>query len=226
MPAALSLQSVTKRYLRFSQSFEVLKGINLDVDPGEWITITGRSGSGKSTLIRAIGALDRIDRGDIYCFGESIVRMGPFKRARFRHSRIGFIFQSYQLLPDLTALENVILAKRLRSYQSKESKTYAQELLIRLRLEERFDHRPAELSGGEQQRVAIARALINRPDIILADEPTGNLDGGNSIEIMKLLQQLHKRENKTIIMVTHDSQLTEYSDKVYSLEKGLLCLLR
>jgi ABC-type lipoprotein export system ATPase subunit len=219
---ALELKNLAKTYARKTHPVPVLRGADLDVVAGTWVAVTGKSGCGKSTLLQLAGALDKPDSGQILCFGAPVTEMGSGARARFRRQRIGFIFQSYQLLPGLTACENVMVAARLNGKSRSETLRRADSLLEKVGLRDRSTHRPAELSGGEQQRIAIARALVNDPDIILADEPTGNLDSENAVEIIKILTGLRDDEGKTIVMVTHDMSLTEHADQTYVLSDGVL----
>jgi ABC-type lipoprotein export system ATPase subunit len=194
----------------------------LSIAAGQWITLSGQSGSGKTTFLRLLGALDKPDRGSIHYFGENLASMSANALAKLRRQKIGFIFQSYHLLPDLTALENVMMPGRLAGMARSAMQARALQLLELTGMKARQHHLPAELSGGEQQRIAIARALMNAPPVILADEPTGNLDDQTSQEIMTLLKQLHQLERKTIIMVTHDRRLTEFADRSCHLENGRL----
>jgi len=221
-PLALEVKSLKKSYLLSNQKIEVLKGIDLTVSAGRWVSFTGPSGCGKTTFLQLLGALDKPDEGSIKCFGQSITKLNSIKKAKLRRTRLGFIFQSYQLFSELDALENVSLPGRLGGDKLKDIIERAESLLLEMGLKDRLHHRPAELSGGEQQRIAIARALMNQPDIVLADEPTGNLDDKNSADIMEILSNLRNKEDKTIIMVTHDLNLTQYSDQTYIFKEGRL----
>jgi len=221
---ALQAVDLHKTYVLASHTIEVLRGVNLSVGAGEWLAVTGQSGCGKTTLLHLLGALDKPCSGDIVCCGQSLSRLGAVAKARLRRRRIGFIFQSYQLFPELTAHENVMLAGRIDGVATKLCRERARELLAGVGMEHRLAHRPAELSGGEQQRIAVARALMNRPDVILADEPTGNLDHDSGVEVMRILQRLHSGENLTIIMGTHDRAITEFADRTYVLAAGRLAL--
>jgi len=206
----------------------VLRGLDLSVAEGEFLAVVGASGSGKSTLLHLLGALDRPDAGKIWLAGRRIDNLGDRQRNRLRNEVFGFIFQFYHLLPELTALENVLLPLMVRhgvfSYwrRRRRLRRQAMELLERVGLLQRARHRPAELSGGEMQRVAIARALASQPQILLADEPTGNLDRQTSIEIFQLLHSLNQDEGLTIIMVTHDLSLARGADRCLHLANGRL----
>ena len=204
------------------KEIDVLKGVDLSVSAGTWVSLAGESGCGKTTLLYILGTLDKPDDGTIQCFGQCISGMNSFEKARLRQVRIGFVFQTYHLFPELTAVENVMLPGRLAKTDLSDLKDRAMRLLRQIGMDSRHNHRPAELSGGEQQRIAIARALVNNPDIILADEPTGNLDDKNSLEIMEILAKLRDDQNKTIVMVTHDRKLAQFADKSYTLSEGKL----
>ncbi len=219
---AYKVSSLSKTYSISEKQISVLQEIDFQVPVNQWIAITGQSGCGKTTLLRILGALDKSDTGTIECFGEDVTQMTINQKAGLRRNKIGFIFQSYQLLPELNALENIMLPGRLAKKELKIIKNRALDLMKILEIENRVHHRPTELSGGEQQRIAIARALMNQPDIILADEPTGNLDNKNSIAIMNILEDLKVHEQKTIVMVTHNINLTDYADKSYHIEAGSL----
>ena len=219
---ALQLISLAKRYTLKTHVIDVLRGVELAVEPGSWVTVTGKSGCGKSTLLHLAGALDNPDCGKVVCFGQTVSDMRADRSAVFRQKHIGFVFQSYQLMPGLTALENVALASRLVGNSKRVATARALDLLTQVDLQDRAHHFPAELSGGEQQRIAIARALMNDPDIILADEPTGNLDPDTSADIMRILAGLRDNDGKTIVMVTHDMSLTVRADQVFVLEGGQL----
>ena len=220
----LQVEGLDKKYVLNHKTIAVLKRIELTVQSGQWIMLTGQSGCGKTTFLRLLGSLDVPDSGTIKCFGESITKMTGKEKARLRRQKIGFVFQSYQLFPELDALENVMLPGRLNNGNLKARRDRAESLLDSVGMLDRLHHRPAELSGGEQQRIAIARAIMNDPDIILADEPTGNLDDVNTLEIMKILRRFQGEGMKTIVMATHDTSLSHYADKTYSFHEGHLCL--
>ena len=221
---ALQLISLAKRYTLKTHAIDVLCGAELSVAPGTWVAVTGKSGCGKSTLLHLAGGLDSPDCGKVICFGQTVSDMRSDRSAVFRQKHIGFVFQSYQLMPGLTALENVALAGRLVGHSKRAATACALDLLAQVDLQDRAHHFPAELSGGEQQRIAIARALMNDPDIILADEPTGNLDPDTSADIIRILAELRDNSGKTIVMVTHDMSLTVRADQVFVLEGGQLHL--
>ena len=222
----LAAVNLHKTYRKHAIEVPVLKGVDLEVAPAEFLCVVGASGSGKSTLLHLLGTLDRPDEGSILLDGERIDNVPAEVRDRLRNRTFGFIFQFYHLLPELTALENVLMPQMIghtvRGWFSRrrELRARAAELLERVGLGQRAHHRPRELSGGEMQRAAIARALVNRPRILLADEPTGNLDAENGNEIVRLLRDLNTREGLTIIMVTHNVDLVAPTDRVVRLAKG------
>ncbi|MBQ2439569.1 MAG: ABC transporter ATP-binding protein [Muribaculaceae bacterium] len=201
-------------------SLQVLKEINLQIRDGEIVTIVGPSGAGKTTLLQIMGTLSPADSGMIRYSGEDVTVMKDKALSKFRNSHIGFVFQFHQLLPEFTALENVILPALIGGASKREAVKRGEELLNKLGLGGRLEHRPAELSGGEKQRVAIARALINEPDVIFADEPTGSLDSRNREEIKQLFHDLRRDLNQTIVIVTHDVSLTEVADRVVTMKDG------
>ena len=201
-------------------SLQVLKEINLQIRDGEIVTIVGPSGAGKTTLLQIMGTLSPADSGMIRYSGEDVTVMKDKALSKFRNSHIGFVFQFHQLLPEFTALENVILPALIGGASKREAVKRGEELLNKLGLGGRLEHRPAELSGGEKQRVAIARALINEPDVIFADEPTGSLDSRNREEIKQLFHDLRRDLNQTIVIVTHDASLTEVADRVVTMKDG------
>jgi putative ABC transport system ATP-binding protein len=199
-----------------------LRGVSFDVEEGEFLTIFGPSGSGKSTLLHLIGGLDRPDDGEIIVDGSNLLQLSDDKRAKLRLTKIGFVFQFFNLLPRITALENVELPLDIADVPEKEAREKAKEILKLVGLDTRIDHRPFELSGGEQQRVAIARALINNPKIILADEPTGNLDTKIGGEIVQLMRRLNKEKGQTFVIITHDPTIAENADRIIYLKDGLI----
>ena len=201
-------------------SLQVLKEINLQIRDGEIVTIVGPSGAGKTTLLQIMGTLSPADSGMIRYSGEDVTVMKDKALSKFRNSHIGFVFQFHQLLPEFTALENVILPALIGGASKREAVKRGEELLNKLGLGGRLEHRPAELSGGEKQRVAIARALINKPDVIFADEPTGSLDSRNREDIKQLFHDLRRDLNQTIVIVTHDASLTEVADRVVTMKDG------
>jgi len=214
---AYKLEKVSKTFAMPTGSITVLNDLSLVVQEGEWLALTGRSGSGKTTLLQLLGGLDKPSSGKIYIGDTELTAASPRKLAQLRYRRIGFIFQSYHLFPELNSLENAMLpALRWGEDRQKAAKS-AKEWLERFGLGKRLEHRPRELSGGEQQRVAIARAMINQPDIILADEPTGNLDKKAADDIINIIDEIRREMNKTLVMVTHDQDIAAKADKIFRL---------
>ncbi len=221
MPEPLiKLEDISKTYKLGKVDLTVLKGINLEISPGSFITIMGPSGSGKSTLMYMIGCLDVPSKGKVFLDGKDVSKFSENQLAAVRGKKIGFVFQQFNLLPNLNAVENVAIPMVFQGKTESERKERAEKLLVSLDLKERLSHRPSELSGGERQRVAIARALANDPEIIIADEPTGNLDSKTGKMIMEVLADLHREEGKTIVIVTHDSKIADYSKEVVNIEDG------
>lgn len=218
----LRAEEVHKTYHIGKRAVEVLHGVSLTIKRGETLSIMGASGAGKSTLMHILGGLDRPDAGDIFFEETSLVKMNPAKRAAFRAKRCGFIFQSYHLLPELDVRQNVILPSMAVAGSGRDVKARAEELLEKVGLSGRMDHRPMELSGGEQQRVAIARALMNDPDLILADEPTGNLDSHTGENILNNLFDLAQSANRTLIIVTHNEAVASRCQRELILKDGKL----
>lgn len=216
----LEVRSISKTYGSGETSVRVLKKVNFSVQKGEYVAIVGESGSGKSTLLNMIGALDNPTSGKVLIDGKDIFAMKESKLTIFRRRNIGFIFQAFNLIPELTVEQNIIFPVLL-DYQ-KPDKKYLEELLEVLNLKERRNHLPSQLSGGQQQRVAIGRALISRPSLILADEPTGNLDTQNSSEVITLLKNASKRYAQTIIMITHSRSIAQTADRVLQVSDGVL----
>ncbi|TAM34224.1 ABC transporter ATP-binding protein [bacterium] len=215
--------ALCKSYRDTTSSLEVLKDINFAVNRGEFLAIQGPSGAGKSTLLHILGGLDNPTSGKVYFQDEDIYGLDENSRANLRNRKVGFVFQFFHLLPELNALENVLLPAILRSWgEKKKSLGFASELLERLGLSQRQTHRPQELSGGEQQRVAIARALVNRPQLLLCDEPTGNLDSENGENILRLLKEVNLSEKVTVIIVTHDKDIASSADRTIYLKDGIL----
>lgn len=203
-------------------TLEVLKGVDLQVSKGEIVSIVGPSGAGKTTLLQILGTLDKPNQGTVKVDGVDLSKMNESEQAAFRNKRIGFIFQFHQLLPEFTALENVMIPALIANQDWKKIKHKAKELLNYLQLGERLEHKPSELSGGEKQRVAVARALINDPKIILADEPSGSLDSKNKEDLHKLLFDLRDKFGLTIVIVTHDKELAALSDRKIEMRDGLI----
>jgi len=216
----LSARGLHKTYTLGQRSLEVLRGVDLEVARGESLALRGASGAGKSTLLHLLGGLDMPNRGLILLAGRDLSTLGRRDLARLRSKEVGFIFQAYYLLPELDALENVCLPGRMARMPARQAEARGRELLARVGLGERLEHKPYELSGGEQQRVAIARAMINQPDLILADEPTGNLDSHTGGEIIDLLCALRVEKQTTLIMATHDGRVAARAPKVVELVDG------
>jgi lipoprotein-releasing system ATP-binding protein len=222
----LTAENLHKTYSKDAVKVPVLRGLNLEVQAGEFVSVIGASGSGKSTLLHLLGTLDRPDEGVIHLAGERIDNLPADRRDLLRNQTFGFIFKFYHLLPELNALENVLVPQMIAHSvfgwfrQRHPLRQRAAELLERVGLGQRLRHRPRELSGGEMQRAAIARALVNRPRILLADEPTGNLDAATGTEIVRLLRDLNRRDGLTIIMVTHNLEIAEESDRLIRIAEG------
>ena len=215
----IQASNVHRGYRIGRKSIEVLHGINLEIGRGEAVFLCGPSGAGKTTLLYTLAGLERPEQGSVRIDGVDLYGMSRARQARFRNQRIGYVFQNYHLLPELTALENVLMPG---SIGGRDRISEARDALGRVGLEARSDHLPAELSGGEQQRVAIARALVNRPDVLFADEPTGNLDSRNGGEILKLLLGLAREEHTTLVVVTHDEELARHGDRTLEIKDGTL----
>lgn len=214
----LKVENLNKTYGKGENIVEALKDINLSVNKGEFVAIVGASGSGKSTLLHLLGGLDRPTKGKVIIDGESIYNYKEEKLAIFRRRKIGFIFQFFNLIPVLDVEENIALPALLDN--DKVDKSYLEEIIEILGLKERKNHLPSELSGGQQQRVSIGRALLNKPSIILADEPTGNLDSKNSKEVIELLKFTARKYNQTLILITHDINIASMADRVITIEDG------
>jgi ABC-type lipoprotein export system ATPase subunit len=217
---AIRAVNLTRTFEVGESVVEALRGINLDVTKGQFVALVGPSGSGKSTFLNLVGGLDRPSDGELWINGVELSASKEKALTEHRRQRVGFVFQSFNLLPRLTAVENVALPLMFVGISERERLDRARELLIQVGLADRLDHRPTQLSGGEQQRVAIARALVNRPAIILADEPTGNLDTTTGAEIMTLLRHLNRDQGVTLLVVTHDPEAASFADRVIQLRDG------
>jgi lipoprotein-releasing system ATP-binding protein len=213
---------VHKQYQSASKTIEVLQSLDLEIPYGKMIAIMGASGVGKSTLLHLLGGLDRPDRGSILFEGRNLAEMNSRQLADFRNQKIGFVFQMHHLLPEFDTLENTMIPFLLRNYDRKAAAERAVAILREVGLEQRLDHRPGELSGGEQQRVEIARALMQQPQLLLADEPTGNLDESTGETIFQLFRDLHSRHNLSLVVATHNSALASICDETYILHEGKL----
>jgi lipoprotein-releasing system ATP-binding protein len=216
----LDARNVHKTYVIGRRSLEVLRGVDVQVQKGELLALRGASGAGKSTLLHLLGGLDTPDQGEIWFAGSNLSKLSALNLARWRNRKVGFIFQAYHLLPELDAVENVCLPGRMARTPGVKVEEHARHLLERVGLGKRFEHKPAELSGGEQQRVAIARAMINSPELILADEPTGNLDSQTGGEIIELLLALRLEKQTTLIIATHDPKVAARAPRVFNLVDG------
>ena len=215
----IRLENITKTYPMGKSELTVLHGVTFHIAPGEMVAIMGPSGSGKSTTLNVLGCLDQPTSGSYFLDGRDVSRLNRHELAQVRSKKIGFIFQAYNLLPKLSAVENVKLGLKYAGIYDTE---LAKNALIRVGLGHRIHHRPSEMSGGEQQRVAIARALSKRPPVILADEPTGNLDSRSSEEIMEMLVELHNEQHNTLVMITHEPDMATYCERIIHLKDGLV----
>ena len=214
----INAQNIYKSY----EGLEVLKGVSLNIKQGEIVSIIGASGAGKSTLLQILGTLTRSDKGIIEINNQTIQNLNSKDLSKFRNQEIGFIFQEHQLLPEFSALENVCLPYWIQQGSKKDAEIRAKEILSELGLADRLNHKPMELSGGEQQRVAVARALINKPSVIFADEPSGNLDSTNAKILHELFFELRERHNQTFVIVTHNRELAKMSDRMLEIKDGLI----
>ncbi len=215
-------KDLKKVYVMGDVEVHALRGLSIQIARGEVVSIMGPSGSGKSTLMNMLGCLDRPSSGEYYLDGEAVTDLNDDQLADIRNRKVGFVFQSFNLLPRATALSNVELPLRYSSISGRERRERAREALTAVGLADRMDHRPSELSGGQQQRVAMARALINNPSIVMADEPTGNLDTKSGDEIMQLLLKLNQELDTTLIIVTHDPEVAEFTDRIVTIRDGVV----
>jgi putative ABC transport system ATP-binding protein len=222
--AIIKLENVWKIYQLGEVELSALKGINLEIAPGAFVSVMGPSGSGKSTLLNMIGCLDVPTKGKVFLKGKDIARLSENELAHLRGRTIGFVFQEFNILPNLTALENVILPMIFQAVSFEERIERAKEILTSLDLEKRISHRATELSGGERQRVAIARAFANNPEMVIADEPTGNLDSASGKKIMEILTDFHQKQGKTVVVVTHDPNIANYSEKIINIQDGQIVI--
>ena len=220
MSIVVKTVDLEKEYRLGEVVVHALRGVSMELKKGEFVVVAGPSGSGKTTLLNLIGALDKPTRGKVYIDGKDLTAMNERELTRLRRNKIGFVFQFYNLIPVLTAFENIELPMIVAGVPKKKMQARTQELLEIIGLVERANHRPDELSGGEQQRVAIARALANQPSIVLADEPTGDLDTATGSEVMEVLREMSKREKVTAIVVTHDPVLAEMADRILEMRDG------
>ena len=218
----IKLDNVWRTYQLGKTEVHALRGLSLEIFPGAFVAIMGSSGSGKSTLLNIIGCLDSPTKGKVYLKGKDISLMTESQLAQFRGRILGFIFQEFNLLTNLTAIENVMLPMIFQGVSKLRRTERAKELLVSVDLADRVFHAPGELSGGERQRVAIARAFSNSPEVIIADEPTGNLDSVTGKKIMEVLTDFHKKEGKTVVVVTHDAKIADYAEQVINIEDGTI----
>ena len=221
MSKVIDIHNITRDFPLGQEIIKVLKGIDLEIEKGEYVAIMGPSGSGKSTLMNLLGCLDTPTSGQYVLNGNDVSKMSDDELAEIRNKEIGFVFQTFNLLPRTTALENVALPMVYAGFSKTERKTRAEEVLTNVGLADRMDHKPNQLSGGQRQRVAVGRALVNKPSIILADEPTGNLDSITSLEIMNLFDEIHAAGN-TVILVTHEEDVANHAHRIIRLRDGLV----
>ena len=214
----IQLQDITKSF----GTLQVLRGINLQIEKGEVVAIVGPSGAGKTTLLQIMGTLDKPDTGKVLIQGKDVFRLSGSKLSKFRNEHIGFVFQFHQLLPEFTALENIMIPAMIGGAGKGEARKRALELLEFMKLTERADHKPSELSGGEKQRVAVARALVNKPDVVFADEPSGSLDTQNKEELHRLFFELRDQMGQTFVIVTHDESLAAMADRTIHICDGVI----
>ena len=216
----IRIDNISKVYLIGQERVVALRDVNLDIDEGEFVCVLGTSGSGKSTLLNMVAGLERPTRGDVFIKGQCVNKMSENRLAMFRQKHIGFIFQSYNLMPTLTAKENVSMPLMFRGVSKRERDKAALRMLAGVGLLTHAKHRPTQMSGGQQQRVGIARAFVGNPEIVFADEPTGNLDSRTREEVMELMIRMSKRRRHTLVMVTHDNELAQYADRIVRIRDG------
>ncbi len=219
--AIIDIKGIIRNFSLGNETVKVLKGIDLIIEKGEYVALMGPSGSGKSTLMNLLGCLDTPTDGNYFLNGKDVSRMSDNQLAEIRNKEIGFVFQTFNLMPRTTALDNVALPMVYAGYSQSERKKRAEEVLTEVGLADRMDHEPNQLSGGQRQRVAVGRALVNKPSIILADEPTGNLDSKTSVEIMRLFDDIHAKGN-TVILVTHEEDIAEHAHRIIRLRDGII----
>jgi putative ABC transport system ATP-binding protein len=220
MAPIIQAQDLTKTYRVGKVEVPAVRGVSFSVQEGEFVSIVGPSGSGKSTLFYLLGGLTKASSGRVIIGGDDFARMSDAERTALRKKRIGFVFQKFNLLPTLTARDNIMIAREIAGKNGSFDKDFLQKVAALLGIEDRLDHRPNELSGGQQQRVALARALVNQPSIILADEPTGNLDTKNSEIVLNMLRQANKEFGQTVLMITHNPEAAEYGDRTLHMRDG------
>lgn len=220
--AMIHVRDLTKRYTRGNETLTVLNALNLEMDEGRFYALMGPSGSGKTTLLNLIGGLDQPDSGDLFVAGENLSDLSGADLAHWRAANVGFVFQGFNLIPVLSAIENVVLPLKLTPLSASDRRKHAELALELVGLKDRMNHRPKQLSGGQEQRVAIARAIATDPKLILADEPTGDLDRNSATQVLELLTRLNREFKKTILMVTHDPHAAGYAQSIVHLDKGQL----
>lgn len=216
----IQIKNVTKIYKVGTERVLALDNVSLNIQKGEFCCLLGTSGSGKSTLLNLMAGIEKLTKGEIIINGKNIEKMGEHQLAKFRQKYLGFVFQSYNLIGSLTALENVAMPLIFKEVPNKQRIKMATEMLKAVGLSDRMKHKPTQMSGGQQQRVGIARAFVSKPEIVFADEPTGNLDTKTTMEIMDIIKKISKENNQTIVMVTHDKRIAEYADKVVNIHDG------
>lgn len=220
--AIIELKRVRKIFRMGDEKILALKGIDLEIEKEEFICLLGTSGSGKSTLLNMMAGLEKPTKGEVIIKNKHLEKMNETQLARFRQKNIGFVFQSYNLIPTLSAIENVSLGLTFQGIPKKQREKMAVDILVAVGLKNRLNHKPSEMSGGQQQRVSIARAFVSKPSIVFADEPTGNLDTKTTMEVMDLITGMAKRNKQTLIIVTHDPEITPYTDRVIHLRDGIV----